>query len=322
VTESAVSHEWQCGKDVLRAAGRPAALTGAIHDWIERRVWEWYRQRDPIRHMELPGTSGSSLLRPPLVIPIERHDCCWSLSGIGLVGSGSVLLSRRLPVRRHSMRMRRCVSGSQMSPAIIGPRFLSHEEGRGSRVAATRDNSMSDDDKGVDLLQTDPEETCAVRPAASLRTTIPTSTSRRRTLSTNRPFKSGLSVGAVTSTTASPSRPAHILRRCLCSRVPGGPGLFPELDACVEFWNGLCGNDSCGTAYLHHSTLQSPFQTIPVPFPQGTSRVAVCPMRLIGAEGTLGPVGLGRARLGQRLDDQEGTHTCNTKQLESRDIPV
>jgi hypothetical protein len=33
--------------------GRPAVLTGAIHDWIERRVWERYGQRDPITHGEL-----------------------------------------------------------------------------------------------------------------------------------------------------------------------------------------------------------------------------------------------------------------------------
>jgi hypothetical protein len=38
VTESAVSHQWQRGKDAQKVAGRPAVLTGAIHDWIERRV--------------------------------------------------------------------------------------------------------------------------------------------------------------------------------------------------------------------------------------------------------------------------------------------
>jgi hypothetical protein len=215
---------------------------------------------------------------------------------------------------RHSLGMGRCVDGCLKRLALIGPGLLSHEEEWGCQVAATRDNSRSDDDKGVDLLLTDPEKTCAVRPAASLRTTIPTSTSRRRTVSTNRPFKSGLSVGANTSTTTSPSRPAQILRRCLSSRMPGGPGSFRSLDACAEFWNGLCSNDYCGTAYLQLSTLQSPFQTTPVPFPQGTNRFAVCPMRLIRAEGRLRTVGSGRARLGQRLDDQEGTHTRNTKQ--------
>jgi hypothetical protein len=198
--------------------------------------------------------------------PNRRHDCRWSLSGIGLAGSGSVLLSRRLPVLRQSLGMGRCVGGSQMRLAVVGPRLLSREEERGCLVAAIRDNSRSDDDKGVDLLLTDPEETCAVRPAASLRTTIPTSTSRPRTLSTHRPFKSGLSGGAVTSTTTSPSRPAQILRRCLSSCVPGGPGSFAYLDACVEFWKGLCSNDSCGTADLQLSTLQSPFQTTSVRF--------------------------------------------------------
>jgi hypothetical protein len=38
VTGSAISHQWQHGKDAQKVAGRPVFLTGAIHDWIERRV--------------------------------------------------------------------------------------------------------------------------------------------------------------------------------------------------------------------------------------------------------------------------------------------
>jgi hypothetical protein len=111
-------------------------VSGTIHDWLERRAWERSRQRDPIRHLEPAGASGSSLLRRPFVIPIGRHDYRWSLSGIGFAGSGSVLLSRKLPVLRHSMGIGRCVGGCLMRLAVVDPGLLSHEEERECRVAA------------------------------------------------------------------------------------------------------------------------------------------------------------------------------------------
>jgi hypothetical protein len=92
-------------------------------------------------------------------------------------------------------------------------------------------------------------------------------------------------------------------------RPPISLFFYFDLDACFEFWTGLWSNDSCGTADPQLSTLHIRFQTTPVALPQGTSRVAVCPMTLNRAEGTLHPAGLGRARLGQRADDQEGTPT-------------
>jgi hypothetical protein len=48
--------------------------------------------------------------------------------------------------------------GEQRRHAAVGPGLLSYEE----------DDSSNNDDKGVDLLQTGPDDGCAVRPAASL----------------------------------------------------------------------------------------------------------------------------------------------------------
>jgi hypothetical protein len=96
-----------------------------------------------------------------------------------------MILSRRLPILRDSLALRRCVGDSLMLLAFVGPGIFSLNEEQECRVIAPRDDSKDDDDHtGVALFRTSPEETCALQPAASLRTGRRLQLAARRTSNT------------------------------------------------------------------------------------------------------------------------------------------
>jgi hypothetical protein len=147
----------------------------------------------PTNPNQASGTPRSLGLVPTDAAPRDAnggHYYRWSLPAIGVAGSGEVIFSRRLPGLRHSLGMRTYVYGSLMRLAVVDPGLVSYEEERGRRMAATRNDSSDDnDEKGVDLLRTGPEELCAIRRAACLQTVISTSAGRPLHILHHQPFQ-------------------------------------------------------------------------------------------------------------------------------------